>query len=188
MTELPIQGILERVLSHVERRDLGYMIMGGFAVRALGIPRPTYDADLTIEATDADLNGLFNDLERDGFIIPDEFRKGFRDTLHGMSKVKVQKFEYRHVWDIDLFLVTTEYQRAAFARRRKERFLGADRWFITSEDLVLHKLLANRRKDLVDVDEILRIHRSVDLEYLHSWAARLGVAERLADALHEAGL
>ncbi len=71
--------------------------------------------------------------------------------------MKVQRFEERHVWDVDLFLVTTPYQRAAFARRRQVLFLGADRWMITPEDLILHKLLANRRKDLLDVEEILKI-------------------------------
>jgi len=187
MTELPIQGILLQVLSALEAVPIPYMIMGGFAVRAVGIPRPTYDADLTLEASDEALARLFKSLERDGFIVPDEFRKGFRDSLQGMAKVKVQKFEEKHVWDVDLFLVTTPYQRAAFARRQKVLFLGTDRWMITPEDLVLHKLLANRRKDLVDVEEILKIQVSLDRDYLRDWAARLGIATRLEDILREAG-
>lgn len=91
MTEFPIQGILLRVLSALEAVPTPDMIMGGFAVRAVGIPRPTYDADLTVEAFDKALARLFKALEGDGFIIPDEFRKGFRDSLLGMAKVKVQK-------------------------------------------------------------------------------------------------
>jgi hypothetical protein len=187
MTELPIQGILLQVLSHLESAAVPYMIMGGFAVRAIGIPRPTYDADLTIEAADPALIQLFETLAKEGFIVPEEFSKGFRDSLLGMNKVKVQKFEELHVWDVDLFLVTTPYQRAAFARRQKVRFLGADRWMITPEDLILHKLLANRRKDLLDVEEILKIHEVLDRTFLREWAARLKIEERLETMLREAG-
>lgn len=187
MTELPIQAILIRVLSLIDTAGIPYMIMGGFAVRAIGVPRPTYDADLTIDASDPALTRLFDALVREGFIVPEEFSKGFRDSVLGMRKVKVQKFEELHVWDVDLFLVTTPYQRAAFARRQSVRFLGADRWMITPEDLILHKLLANRRKDLLDVEEILKIHESLDRVFLREWAARLGIGERLEGMLREAG-
>ncbi len=37
MTELPIQGILLRVLSALDAVPIPYMIMGGFAVRAVGM-------------------------------------------------------------------------------------------------------------------------------------------------------
>ncbi|MBI4600728.1 MAG: hypothetical protein HY721_02095 [Planctomycetes bacterium] len=182
----PIQEILKEVLTHIERAEIQHMIMGGFAVRSLGVPRPTYDADLTLSVSEDDFAQLLRTLDREGFIVPDEFLGGFRDSLQGMLKVKVQRFEEGHLWDIDLFLVTTSYQRAAFARRQRVRFLGKDRWMIAPEDLVLHKLLANRLKDLLDVDEILKIHRSLDRVYLTEWAGRLGIAERLSAALERA--
>jgi hypothetical protein len=171
------------VLGGRSRTGLPTMIMGGFAVRAVGIPRPTYDADLTIEASENGLAGLFAELERDGFLLPEEFRKGFRDSLLGMAKVKVQKFEDRHVWDVDLFLAATPYQKAAFSRRQKVLFLGAERWMITPEDLILHKLLANRRKDLLDVEEVLKVQESPDLAYLRDWASCLGFPDRLEESL-----
>jgi len=188
MTELPIQGILLRVLSLIDDVGIPYLIMGGFAVRAIGVPRPSYDVDLTIDASDPPLKRLFDALARDGFMIPDEFHKGFRDSLMGMDKVKVQKFDQDHVWDVELFLVTTAYQRAAFARRQKVRFLGGDRWMITPEDLILHKLLANRRMDLVDAEEILKVQQSLDRLYLQEWAGRLEVRHCLDELLRKGGL
>jgi hypothetical protein len=187
MTELPIQAILLQVLTRLDAARIPYMIMGGFAVRAIGVPRPTYDADLTIEAPDTTLIQLFDALLKDGFIVPEEFRKGFRDSILGMNKIKVQKFEERHIWDVDFFLVSTPYQRAAFDRRQNVRFLGGDRWMITAEDLILHKLLANRRKDLLDVEEILKIHGSLEREYLRQWAVRLEIGDRLEAMLRESG-
>ncbi len=81
MTELPIQAILLQILDTFDSIRLPYRIMGGFAVRAIGIPRPACDVDLTIEASDEVLGRLFDAFEKDGFIIPGEFRKGFKDSL-----------------------------------------------------------------------------------------------------------
>ena len=58
---------------------------------------------------------------------------------------------------------------------------------ITAEDLILHKLLASRRKDLLDVEEVLKVQESIDPVYLRSWAARLGIVARLEEMLGEAG-
>jgi hypothetical protein len=183
MTELPLQSVLERVLGALDRTSIPYMIMGGFAVRAWGIPRPTYDVDLTLQ-TDADaLERFLAVAESDGFLVPEEHRKGFQDTLAGMSKIRIQRFEDRTVWDIDLFLVTTDYQRAAFPRRRKVRFLGTERWTMAPEDLILHKLLARRRKDLLDVEEIFQVCTDMDTAYLKSWAGALGVSAALSEFL-----
>lgn len=179
MTELPIEAIFRRFLEHLEARRIPYMIMGGFAVRAIGIPRPTYDADLTVDAPPEDLRGLLHAVEEDGFTIPEPHLKGFLDSLAGLNKVKVQRFEGAHVWDVDLFVVTTEYQRTAFARRTRVRFLGKDRWMIAPEDLVLHKLLAGRRKDLLDIEEVLKLRPDLDGAYLRRWSERLGLADRL---------
>ena len=144
-------------------------------------------ADLTIDPPEPAMARLFDALARDGYTVPDEFQRGFRDSLKGMSKVKVQKFEERHVWDVDLFLVTTPYQRAAFGRRQNVRFLGSERWMITPEDLILHKLLADRRKDLLDVEEILKVQESLDHAYIREWAPRLGVEDKLEEMLRERG-
>ena len=70
MTGLPIQAIWLQVLTRLDAARIPSMIMGGFAVRATGVPRPTYDADLTTEAPDTILIHLFDPLLQDGFIVP----------------------------------------------------------------------------------------------------------------------
>jgi hypothetical protein len=89
---------------------------------------------------------------------------------------------------VDIFLVTTEYQRAAFSRRRKAKLLGKDVWAISPEGLIFHKLIAGRERDLADVAEILAITRDLDLAYLRRWAPVLGVASILDGRLGRAGL
>jgi hypothetical protein len=105
-----------------------------------------------------------------------------------MRKLEVRKFEGRDSWRVDLFLVTTEYQRAAFARRRNAKLLSLVVWTMAPEDLVLHKLMAGRDRDLADVGEILALARDLDLAHLRTWAPRLGVEVLLEDRLRRAGL
>jgi len=76
LTELPIQRILLEVIGVLERLKIPYAIMGGFAVRTWGVPRPTYDADLAVSADEKGLNTLLSALEKARFEIPPEHRKG----------------------------------------------------------------------------------------------------------------
>jgi nitrous oxidase accessory protein NosD len=95
MSELPAQRFLLEVIAILDRLQIPYMILGGFAVRTWGIPRPTYDADVAVVADDARLASLFKNLEEAGFGVPDEHRRGWVDTVGGMGKVKVTRFEGR---------------------------------------------------------------------------------------------
>ena len=60
---------------------------------------------------------------------------------------------------------------------------GWEGWFVTAEDLILLKLLANRPKDRVDVSDILFVQVTLDEAYLRRWAATLGIAVELEDSL-----
>ncbi len=48
----------------------------------------------------------------------------------------------------------------------------------TPEDLIVLKLIANRSRDRLDVEELAR-HRRIDWPYVEEWATTWGVADRL---------
>ncbi|MBN2491487.1 MAG: nucleotidyl transferase AbiEii/AbiGii toxin family protein [Planctomycetes bacterium] len=186
MTELPLQRLLLQVIEALDRLAIPYAIMGGFAVRTWGIPRPTYDADLAVAAGGTGLQRLLAALEGVGFTVPDEYRGGFLDSVGGMDKLKVTRFEEDTVWDVDLFLARGGLLQAAIARRRPVKLEGRSVSVMSPEDVILLKLLAFRRKDQVDVEEILKIAEGLDRAYLRAWAVRLGIADRLETFLREA--
>ncbi len=185
MTELPAQRFLLEAIRVLETLGIDYMVMGGFAVRTWGIPRPTYDADIAVAADDRKLPDLLTALEGAGFDVPQEHKKGFQDTVSGFRKVKVTRFEGTSVWDVDLFLVRGAFLESAIRRRGSRTLDGRTAWVISAEDLILMKLIAHRRKDQLDVEEILRITPAVDRTYLNEWAQSLGVTERLEEFLRE---
>ncbi|MBI2919532.1 MAG: hypothetical protein HYY18_00440 [Planctomycetes bacterium] len=188
MTPLPIHAVFSEALDVLESSRLPFAIMGGFAVRALGLPRPTYDGDLVVDANVEQSLDLFRRFDEAGFRIPEEFSRGFRDQLHGMEKVAIHKFEEGHDWRIDLFFPTTPLLKSAFERRKPLRFMGKERAVLTAEDIVLLKLLAGRTKDKLDIEELLKIHRSLDVAYLKLWAGKLDLAAELQEQLRTAGL
>ena len=155
------------------------MIMGGFAVRTWGVPRPTYDADVAVAVDPERLRQLLRALEKEGFEVPEEHKKGWVDSIGGIEKVKVTRFEGTSLWEVDLFVVRGAFLESALSRRRTVRFGSREVWFVAPEDLILLKLLANRRKDQADVEEILKISRGLDLGYLRAWAGKLRIAQLL---------
>jgi hypothetical protein len=58
---------------------------------------------------------------------------------------------------------------------------------VTAEDLLLFKLLADRSKDRMDIEDMLLVCGPLDTAYLRQWAAHLQIADRLERALAAAG-
>ncbi len=76
-----------------------------------------------------------------------------------------------------------EFQKEAFAHRRKINFSGFEIWIISRDDLILAKL--NWAKDtrsemqMRDVASIIR--NGYDENYVQTWAKNLGVEELLKE-------
>lgn len=184
----PLIPILHEIVRALDDLEIPYQVMGGLAVRVWSFPRATFDIDLTLSSSAERLRILIRSLERGGFTVPEPFRSGFLDQLHGMEKLKVQLYRSgRPPIDIDLFLVTTEYQRAAFARRRLVEMEDQKIWCMSPEDLILHKLIAGRDRDKADVSDLLMTARPLDLAYLRRWAPVLGVLDLLEAKIVEQG-
>lgn len=166
-----------------ERLQVPYAIMGGLAVRVHAIPRPTFDVDFTAALPRSELATLYRAAEELGYAVPDVQRAGWIDTVRGLAVVKLQLFLGDWAIDIDVFLAETPFQHALLSRRQRVAADGWEAWFVTPEDLILLKLLADRPKDRIDVADTLFIQGRVDEEYLRRWATTLGIVSQLDAAL-----
>ena len=73
------------------------------------------------------------------------------------------------------------------ARRKSISLEGTNVQVVSAADLLLMKIIAGRRKDRVDIENILAVQGVPERDYLESWAERLGVAERLTQVLRDFG-
>jgi hypothetical protein len=71
---------------------------------------------------------------------------------------------------IDILIPVIEYQREALARS-----VGH---VLTVEDVIIHKLIAARPRDLDDVRSILEAGVALDLDYLEHWITEWELTER----------
>lgn len=180
-----VEQVLLSMVDVCRRYELDYAVMGGIAVRVHGIPRPTYDVDLEVAITDEQLQYFFDDAEAMGYEVPSIYRTGWRDQIGSMPVVKMKTYlaEGQSV-DVDLFLTETDFQQSVMARRQAVEFEGRELYFVTPEDLILLKLIANRARDLGDVADVLFVQGALDEAYMRQWAEHLGILDRLEAVLN----
>lgn len=166
-----------------DRLGMPYAIMGGWAVRLYGLPRPTYDIDFTIAAPSERLQELYAEVSGLGCTVPDQFLGGWIDRVADMPLVKFRLYVEGHGLDIDVFLAESPYQEELLRRRRLHELRGRPVQFVSPEDLVLLKLIAARSRDLGDIEDVMLARPDIDEAYMRRWAGPLGVEEKLEEVL-----
>lgn len=162
--------LLARLARGLDGAKLPYMIIGGQAVLLHGEPRLTRDVDVTIGAGLERLDDLLAAARGLGLrqlVDPSEFT---RKTLVLPCEDPATGLR------VDFILSFTPYEHAAIARAQRVSVGGAEVRFATAEDLVVHKILAGRPRDLEDVRGILRKTRSLDAVAIRAALRDLGEA------------
>lgn len=183
--ENPVIRALWEVVDQLDAHGVDYVLMGGLAVRAHAIPRPTNDVDLTITCPREQFAKLLNRFESECIQVPEIYKSGWLDRVAEMPLVKLKTMLDQDHWvDLDIFLCETDFQRSLMDRRMKVEFDDSrSLWIVTPEDLVLLKLIANRPRDLIDVADVLFVQGQLDETYLRHWASVLTIQDRLTRAL-----
>ncbi len=170
-----------------ERLGLPYAVMGGLAVRAYGIPRPTYDVDFTVALPRERLGEFYKAAISLGYTVAEPYLTGWVDRVAGMPVVKLRRYIDERGIDVDLFLAECDFQKELLARRREVEIDGGKVWMVSPEDLILLKLLAARPRDIADIGDVLFTQGRLDQDYMRAWARRHGTLEGLEKLLVDSG-
>jgi hypothetical protein len=176
---------LHTLVELLDQLSIDYAVMGGFAVRAHGVPRPTYDIDLTIVLERERFTELFDRLRDLDFVIPEVYETDWVDRVKELPLLKLRRYIRDESLDVDLFLVECEFLAEVMKRRSRLDADGQLLWVVSPEDLVLFKLLAGRARDWGDVADVLFIQGSLDEAYMRRWARELEIRTELEKALAE---
>jgi len=176
-------SVLERVGQLLRKARIPYMIIGSQALLLYGEPRATKDIDVTLG------------------IGVDEVRR-FKKLLVGTGiKILVkapEKFvqetyvlptqDRRSGIRVDFIFSESEYERKAIERARSVKIGKTRLAFASVEDVIIHKIVAHRPRDLEDLRGILRRTPEMDLRYIRRWLKKMEVVldRKLLQILKEA--
>ncbi len=181
-------ALLEKIALALDEAGIPYMIIGGQAVLLYGEPRLTKDIDITLGVGLDRLADVLTLAEKAGLsplVSPDKFT---RQTMVLPCEEPATGIR------VDFVFSFSPYERQALDRVRTVRIGEANVRFASLEDVVIHKIIAGRPRDLEDVRAMLLKNPSVDLTYTRKWLQEFSEAlsepflERLAEILRGIGL
>lgn len=160
------QKLLKNVARALRQQHIPYMIIGGQAVLLYGEPRLTKDIDITLGigidrwkiiekiAKSIHLKPLITEIEdfvKDTCVFP---------AVDDQSGIRV-----------DFIFSYSPYERQAIERARGIYFGQTEVKFAALEDVVIHKMIAGRARDIEDVKAILLKNPDYDTRYIEKWLA-----------------
>ena len=158
------EALLKLLARELDRARIPYMVIGGQAVQLYGEPRMTRDIDLTLGLGSEGLDRVVEVCGRCGLkplpATPAEF---VRETM------VLPALDERTGIRVDFIFSVTEYERQAIGRSRSVELDGVSVRFATVEDVVIHKMVAGRPRDLDDVRGILAKNTELDRGYVERW-------------------
>jgi len=174
----PEEEALASVVGILTALGIPYMLTGSVAASYHGRPRATHDADLVIDPTPDQLDGLLERLQARQFYVDAD---GAHEALRRRSQFNA--IETRHACKIDLIIRQDRpFSETEFARRVAVDLTFGNVSIVTPEDAILSKLEWARKsgdseKQLADAAGVLDINPSVDRGYVERWARELGVSD-----------
>jgi hypothetical protein len=158
MTELE-SAVLE-VTAFLEAEHVPYMVIGGFANLHWGRPRLTQDVDVTIQVPEGAWPAFIA-------LAGEKFQMLSHDPVRFARETRVIPVATRSGVHIDLVLAGLPYEEEAIRRAIGIGLGDRQVRICTAEDLILHKLVSTRPRDLEDVQGVVtRQAGSLDRSYL----------------------
>jgi hypothetical protein len=170
--------VFRRIVEHLDRRDIGYMLVGSFASTYFGASRTTYDLDIVIEATPDQLRGLVADLNADDYYAELD---AALDACRHESLFNV--IDSATGWKIDLiFRKSRAFDHEEFRRRRAAKLYDIQLFVASAEDVIISKLewakLGGSQRQIEDVAKVLAAQwKTLDRVYLSKWIGELELQE-----------
>lgn len=168
---------LRALCDSLQALDVPWMIIGGVAVIAHGVPRYTADVDATVSAAQEPIERIFEIFARHHVLPRIDGALAFARE----RQVLLLRHEPSGV-DLDVSLAWLPFELEAIGRSETLDYAGVTIRIPRPDDLVIYKMVAARSRDLDDVERLLLRHGpSLDLRRI------VATVREFADALEDPG-
>lgn len=169
--------VLSTAVDALSTPPLPYCLIGALALGAYGRPRATHDVGLLILANSTMPCPYIEPLRAKEFAVASDWH-----DANPMAHDVVVRLAHPSAPDfpLDLIFAISDLHKNTVARRKPIDLHGMQMPVSSAEDLILLKLTAGRPRDFDDVMGIVgNAGAPLDLDYLWSWAERLGLQSEL---------
>lgn len=153
------QALVE-IAAFLEAEAIPYMVIGGMANAVWGVPRATLDVDVTVWVPDARIVETVRQIAASFQVLtqaPERF----------IAQTRVLPVQTREGVAIDIVFGMTPFEEEAIRRAVLVSVGDQAVCVCTAEDLILHKILSTRERDLEDVRGVIDQRRGqLDVSYL----------------------
>jgi hypothetical protein len=152
------------IATFLEDNEFPYAVLGGLAPQHWGEPRTTQDVDIVVMVP-SEMEEQF--LRK----VLDHFKPRMSDALSFAKRHRVLLITSSDGTPTDISLGIPGYEDVVM-RRAREVSLASLRpiRIVSGEDLIIHKCVAGRARDIEDITRILiRQKTKLDLRYVHRW-------------------
>lgn len=155
---------LEKLANTLDNHSITYMIIGGQAVLLYGEPRLTKDIDVTIDLKPEDISDIREIIDDLGLKIlvdsPEKFveRTMVLPTIYPETGIRV-----------DFIFSFSIYENQALKHVKRVKIGETNVCFASVEDLIIHKIIAGRSRDIDDVIKIIIKNADIDVPYIREW-------------------
>ena len=176
------KDLIKRIAAELASRQIPYMIIGGQAVLLYGEARLTKDIDITLGVGIEELQKITDAVNALGLRIETDDVDAFvKDTM--VLPVSEAKTGIR----VDFIFSFSPYERQAIERASAVSFDDIPVRFAALEDVVIHKVVAGRARDIEDIKTILLKNPGYDKDYIHIWLTEFdkGLEEKCLPAFEK---
>lgn len=167
-----VPSALIQVADAMDSCRLAYVVIGGVAAIAWGVPRTTLDIDVTVWTEPALVDGAID-------CLLSRFQARAANAHEFVRQTNVLLLRTAQGIEIDVIFGRILIQQDFVSRGVEKEVEGRKIRFVTAEDLLLMKLSSERDKDQQDARTLLRVTaETLDRSYLEPKLAEL--AESLA--------
>jgi hypothetical protein len=169
---------LEALTASLSAANIPAVVIGGVAASLLGRPRLTQDIDVLMDAPEDRWPDIITaarlfDIEP-RISEPLEFSRRARVLLlrHGASQI-----------DIDVILGVLPFEREAVSMGQFHSVGPFNIRLPRVEDLMIMKAVAQRPRDMIDLEALLEAHPGADLEQVRRWVREFATASSMPDLI-----
>lgn len=162
---------MSRIAGVLRDAGLPYMVIGGQAVAHHGEPRFTDDVDITIHLHPDQAGALLQLINEMYVIVTIDDPLAFAQRNHVLPCHAADGST-----DVDFVFTDTAYEQLAIQRGEDVSIGSTTVRFISAADLVVHKIVAGRPRDIEDATNILLKNPDIDFNDVRHWLGQFAEA------------